>query len=144
MKFKKGDVVEVIDAHSNLHLANGDQHVVVGYNNLRNVLLEGKGDRGFFERRFKKVLATPVQGVQPSNTWLDIREKNEGNSDYSKHVIQPWDIWEEYGLNGWDCDIVKRVLRTKEDATMTPREQRILDYKKIIHNCEERIRQLEK
>ena len=60
-----------------------------------------------------------------------------GKSDYSRHIIQPWNIWLEYGLNPWDADIVKRVLRTKEG------EDRKLDYEKIIHVCQERIRQLE-
>lgn len=61
---------------------------------------------------------------------------NVGKSDYSKHLIQPWHIWVCYNLNPWDADIVKRVLRTKEG------ESRILDYEKIIHICQERIRQL--
>ena len=61
---------------------------------------------------------------------------NIGTSDYSRHLIQPWHIWIEYSLNPWDADIVKRVLRTKEG------ESRILDYKKIIHICNERLRQL--
>lgn len=67
----------------------------------------------------------------------NVRDYNLGKSDYSKHKIQPWDIWLEYGLNPWDADIVKRVLRTKEG------EDRKLDYEKIIHVCQERIRQLE-
>lgn len=66
-----------------------------------------------------------------------VRDYNAGKSDYSKHRIQPWDIWKEYSLNPWDADIVKRVLRTKEG------EDRKLDYEKIIHVCQERIRQLE-
>lgn len=44
----------------------------------------------------------------------NVRDYNIGKSDYSKHAIQPWDIWKEYNLNPWDADIVKRVLRTKE------------------------------
>lgn len=67
----------------------------------------------------------------------NVRDYNVGKSDYSKHKIQPWDIWLEYGLNPWDADIVKRALRTKEG------EDRKLDYEKIIHVCQERIRQLE-
>ncbi len=67
----------------------------------------------------------------------DIRSYNVGNSDYSKHKIQPWDIWREYNLNPWDADIVKRILRVKEG------DSRILDYEKIIHICKERIRQLQ-
>lgn len=62
---------------------------------------------------------------------------NVGNSDYSKRTIQPWMIWEEYELNPWDADIVKRVLRTKKG------ESRQLDYEKIIHICKYRISKLE-
>lgn len=61
-----------------------------------------------------------------------------GKSDYSRHVIQPWNIWKEYNLNPWDADIVKRVLRTKEG------EERTLDYEKIIHICKYRIAELSK
>lgn len=64
------------------------------------------------------------------------RTYNIGDSDYSKHKIQPWDIWLEYNLNPWDADIIKRVLRTKKD---NPRK---LDYEKIKHICDERLRQL--
>lgn len=67
----------------------------------------------------------------------NVRDYNVGKSDYAKHTIQPWDIILEYGLNYWDGDIVKRVLRTKEG------EARRLDYEKIIHICQERIRQID-
>ena len=67
----------------------------------------------------------------------DVRSHNVGTSDYSKHIIQPWSIWIDYNLNAFDADIVKRVLRTKEN---TPRKE---DYEKIIHICQERIRQIE-
>lgn len=64
------------------------------------------------------------------------RQYNVGTSNYSTHLIQSWTIWQEYNLNPWDADIIKRVLRTKEG------DSRILDYEKIIHICKERIRQL--
>ena len=67
----------------------------------------------------------------------DTREYNIGASDYSKHLIQPWSIWLEYKLNPWDADIVKRVLRTKAG------DPRRLDYEKILHICQERIRQID-
>ena len=67
----------------------------------------------------------------------NVRDYNVGKSDYAKHKIQPWDIILEYGLNYWDGDIVKRVLRTKEG------ESRRLDYEKIIHICKARIRQID-
>lgn len=67
----------------------------------------------------------------------EILSHNVGASDYSKHKIQPWNIWEEYKLNPWDADIIKRVLRTKDT------ESRKLDYEKIIHICQYRIAQIE-
>ena len=71
-------------------------------------------------------------GIIPSEE----RTYNVGNSDYSKHIIQPWSIWLDWELNPWDADIVKRVLRTKQG------DSRITDYEKIIHICKERVRQL--
>jgi hypothetical protein len=61
---------------------------------------------------------------------------NIGMSDYSKHLIQPWHIWQCYNLDPWDADIIKRVLRTKQG------DSRKMDYEKIIHICQERIRQI--
>ena len=66
---------------------------------------------------------------------MNPRDYNVGHSDYSERRIQPWDIWFEYGLNPWDADIVKRVLRDKGE--------RRLDYEKIKHICDERIRQID-
>lgn len=67
----------------------------------------------------------------------DTRSYNIGESNYSKHLIQPWTIWIEYNLNPWDADIIKRVLREKSS------DSRKMDYEKIIHVCLERIRQIE-
>lgn len=72
------------------------------------------------------------------STSENVQSYNVGKSDYSKHTIQPWDIWKEYNLNPWDADIVKRVLRSKEG------EERTLDYEKIIHICKYRIAELSK
>lgn len=77
-------------------------------------------------------------------TESDCQSYNIGNSDYSCHLIQPWNIWEEYKLNPWDADIVKRVLRTKVEPGVTPEEARIMDYEKIIHICKKRIDQINK
>ena len=72
----------------------------------------------------------------------EVRNSNVGKSDYSKHTIQPWSIWIDYELNPWDADIVKRILRTKEEPGMSATEARIMDYDKIEHICKERKRQL--
>ena len=92
------------------------------------------------KNKFPDVVAIPKDlylrlnelGIIPN----DVRSRNVGASDYSEHLIQPWSIWLEYGLNPWDADIIKRVLRYKSTDT------RVMDYEKIIHICEERIRQL--
>ena len=76
-------------------------------------------------------------GIIREHIGQDVRSFNIGNSDYSKHLIQPWTIWLAYpNLTSWDHDIIKRVLRTKKG------ESREMDYTKIIHDCEERLRQL--
>lgn len=67
----------------------------------------------------------------------NVRSNNIGTSDYFLHTIQPWSIWIDWNLNPFDADIIKRVLRTKKG---TSRKE---DYLKIIHVCEERIRQIE-
>ena len=67
----------------------------------------------------------------------NVRNHNIGNSDYSEYIIQPWSIWLDYNLNPFDADIIKRVLRNKLG------ESRKQDYEKIIHICQERIRQIE-
>lgn len=73
----------------------------------------------------------------------EVRKRHVGKSNYSQHIIQPWSIWLDYNLNAWDADIVKRVLRTKTEPGLTEKESRKLDYEKIIHICNERIRQLD-
>lgn len=67
----------------------------------------------------------------------NVRTFNVGTSNYSDHIIQPWSIWLDWHLNPWDADIVKRVLRRKFG------ESRKQDYEKIIHICQECIRQIE-
>lgn len=67
----------------------------------------------------------------------DVMSHNVGDSNYAKKRIQPWDIWEEYDLNPWDADIVKRIVRDKES------QSRRLDYEKIIHICQKRISQID-
>lgn len=86
-------------------------------------------------------------GILPSldNNVEDIRDYNIGESNYSsnKHMIQPWTIWLDYpNLTSFDHDIIKRILREKEEPGITKIDSRIKDYKKIIHIAKERIRQL--
>jgi len=76
-------------------------------------------------------------GIIRDHNEEDIRSFNIGESNYSQHLIQPWVVWLDYPeLTSWDHDIIKRVLRTKKG------EPRSKDYEKIIHDCQERLRQL--
>lgn len=88
---------------------------------------------------FSREFVGQIMGRISSPNWreeVSVRDHNVGESDYAQRTIQPWDIWLEYGLNPWDADIIKRVLRDKPG-------QRRLDYEKIKHICDERIRQID-
>jgi hypothetical protein len=98
-------------------------------------------DHGIFWKKVDTTLPfkeeTTTGTAPPKENPSDIRSYNVGTSNYAKHKIQPWDIWLEYKLNPWDADIIKRVLRHKAE------DPRRLDYEKIIHICQERIRQID-
>lgn len=79
---------------------------------------------------------------EPVKVEEDVRSYNVGDSDYAKRKIQPWSIWEEYKLNPWEADIVKRILRKKTINGKSADESRIEDLEKIIHVAKELIRQL--
>lgn len=68
---------------------------------------------------------------------VGVNRENLGASNYFNYKIQPWHIWLEYKLDPWDADIIKRVLRSKKG------DSRKLDYQKIMHICEEKIRQID-
>lgn len=61
------------------------------------------------------------------------RSYNVGTSDYAKHKFQVWDIWNEYNLDPWRADIVKRTLRRKGETPEEIKKNRKLDLQKIIH-----------
>jgi len=58
----------------------------------------------------------------------DVRKKQVGGDHYSKHAIQPWDIIEEYGLDYWEGNALKYLLRRKGP--------RVQDLAKAIHYLE--------
>lgn len=45
---------------------------------------------------------------------MALRAVQVGGDHYSKHVIQPWDVIEQYGLNYWAGNVLKYVLRYKD------------------------------
>ncbi len=44
---------------------------------------------------------------------FDIPNKQIGGDHYLKHVIQPWDIIDEYHLNFYEGNVLKYLLRNK-------------------------------
>ena len=65
---------------------------------------------------------------------MNPRTHNIGESNYAEMTIQPWDIFKSNPkLNYWECDIIKRIMRTKGN--------RIEDLEKIKHICDELISQ---
>lgn len=96
----------------------------------------------FIQINYAKIKKLINYGMLLRNSDTNIRDYNIGNSNYSHHLIQPWSIWQDYDLNPWDADIIKRVLRTKHEGNLNEQQTRKLDYEKIIHICQERLRQL--
>lgn len=130
---KVGDAVKCIK--SSTYFDEGCTYIVLGVTAGRVIIRDKFGNSKYVESyEFNTYFTTTFQVTQDKE---DVRSYNIGQSDYSKHKIQPWDIWLEYKLNPWDADIVKRILRTKST------DNRKLDYEKIIHICKERIRQIE-
>ena len=146
---KKLEAVSTIQALTEaLKAFVGEDNGYLVYQFLRRAYQIGLQNKGSEDQKEEDSLGSLNErlkylGLIPDGS--DVRSHNEGNSNYNDgtHIITPWTIWLDYPeLTSWDDDIIKRVLRTKADAEYTPEEQRILDYKKIIHNCQERIRQL--
>lgn len=62
------------------------------------------------------------------------RTKQVGGDHYRKFRIQPWDIILEHGLDFWEGNAVKYILRRKSD-------NRVEDLEKARHYLDECIRQ---
>ena len=65
----------------------------------------------------------------------DVRKKQVGGDHYAKRAIQPWDIWEEYGLDPWRANAIKYLLRagTKDGVPA------LQDLKKARHTLDRLI-----
>lgn len=60
------------------------------------------------------------------------RQGQVGGDHYRKHKIQPWDIWEAYGLNAFEGAIIKYLLRYKD-------KNGVEDLKKARHTLDKLI-----
>ena len=61
-----------------------------------------------------------------------------GGDHYSRHSIQPWDVIEEYGLDFWEGNALKYLLRRKDGVSRTE------DLRKAVHYLEHQIIRLER
>ncbi len=61
---------------------------------------------------------------------------NIGESNYSEHLLQPWDIIDAYQLNYYEGNIIKYLLRTKDN--------RVEDLSKLIHYAQKEIANIER
>jgi hypothetical protein len=58
------------------------------------------------------------------------RSKQVGGTHYNSHRIQPWDVIDEYGLDFYEGNAIKYILRRKDGA------KRVEDLDKAIHYLE--------
>lgn len=72
----------------------------------------------------------------PMTTIKEVQSKQVGGSHYKNHDTQVWDIIDEYNLNYYEGNILKYLLRTKDN--------RIEDLQKLIHYAEKEISNLTK
>lgn len=62
--------------------------------------------------------------------------KQVGGNHYAKHSIQPWAIIDDWGLDYYLGNVIKYVLRDKND--------KVEDLQKAIHYLEKKIELLQK
>lgn len=67
-----------------------------------------------------------------SDAVIDARDTQVGGDHYAKHAIQPWDIWETYGLNAFEGAVIKYLLRHRDKGGVE-------DLKKARHTLDRLI-----
>lgn len=72
-----------------------------------------------------------VSLANPERVVASARDIQVGGDHYQKHSIQPWDIWEEYGLDAFTGAVIKYLLRNKGN--------RLEDLKKARHTLDKLI-----
>lgn len=72
-----------------------------------------------------------VNRIGSANWREEVSARQVGGDHYAKHTIQPWDIIDEYGLNFYEGNVLKYLLRRKGN--------RVEDLKKLIHYAEKEL-----
>ena len=86
------------------------------------------------EKELIKELYTDTLSAYAENS-VHKNLKQVGGNHYAKHAIQPWDIIDDWGLDYYLGNVIKYVLRDKND--------KIEDLNKAIHCLEKKIELLE-
>lgn len=121
--------------HKGAHGA-GDFRWNPGYAMSRDPLfrewLKTDGGREWREARWgDPTLSAEAVREELAESGIGARSGQVGGDHYAKHKIQPWDIWEEYGLNAFEGAVLKYLLRRKVD--------RLEDLKKARHTLDRLI-----
>lgn len=72
------------------------------------------------------------EALKVSATKTSARDAQIGGDHYSKHKIQPWDIWEDRSLGAFEGSIIKYILRYKD-------KNGVEDLKKARHTLDRLI-----
>ncbi len=73
----------------------------------------------------------PVRNADPLAPRNYVMDKQVAGDHYNTKLLQPWDIIDEYGLNFYEGNMLKYLLRRKND--------RVTDLEKLIHYAEKEI-----
>lgn len=108
---------------------------MIGKTELLLSFIDGMYDKfsAFFNKR--------ADEHQPPQT---TKSHNIGESDYSEHQIQVWDIVDEYNLDFYEGNILKYLLRRKGKDSDHRNTNRFIDLQKLIHYAQRKMERLEK
>lgn len=75
---------------------------------------------------------TPNPPLTPDDLELKPSEQQVGGDHYRQRSIQPWDIWQEYGMNAFEGAVLKYLLRWRDKGGVE-------DLKKARHTLDKLI-----
>ena len=110
-------------------LTNGDPRIVEDADEIANDLMETISNGGILSPEMQELVDSALK-IYP-----DVMERQEGGSHYKSFAIQPWDIIDCYMLNFYEGNIIKYMLRDKDN--------RLEDLKKARHYLDKLIQDVE-
>lgn len=85
-----------------------------------------------------------AKSEETADNKIPLQSFNVGESDYSEHRIQVWDIVDEYNLDFYEGNILKYLLRRKGNDSDHRNTNRFIDLQKLIHYAQRKMERLEK